>query len=51
MQFIGFQYSFDKIFMPAGFFDERKNAQFIEDFKNDRIDSISNVEWVTGCSM
>lgn len=48
---LGFQYSFDKIFMPAGFFDERKNAQFIEDFKNDRIDSISNVEWVTGCSL
>ncbi len=48
---IGFQYSFDKIFMPAGFFDDKKNSQFIKDFKNDKIDSVSNVEWVTGCSM
>ena len=48
---IGFQYSFDKIFMPAGFFDDKKNSQFISDFKNNKIDPISNVEWVTGCSM
>ena len=48
---IGFQYSFDNIFMPAGFFNEKKNSQFIENFKNNKIDSISNVEWVTGCSM
>ena len=48
---IGFQYSFDKIFMPAGFFDDKKNSQFISDFKNNKIDTISNVEWVTGCSM
>ena len=48
---IGFQYSYDDIFMPAGFFNEKKNSQFVEDFKNNKIDSISNVEWVTGCSM
>ncbi len=48
---IGFQYSYDKIFMPAGFFDEKKNSQFIEDFKNDKINTISSVEWVRGCSM
>ncbi len=48
---IGFQYSYDKIFMPAGFFDEKKNSQFIENFKNDKINTISSVEWVRGCSM
>ena len=48
---IGFQYSFDRIFMPAGFFDEKKNSQFKENFINNKISSIANVEWVTGCSM
>ena len=48
---IGFQYSFDDIFMPAGFFDEKKNQEFKKNFKNNKIESISNVEWVTGCSM
>ena len=48
---IGFQYSFDRIFMPAGFFDEKKNSQFKENFINNKIAPIANVEWVTGCSM
>ena len=48
---IGFQYSFDDIFMPAGFFNEKKNNEFKKNFKNNKIDSISIVEWVTGCSM
>ena len=48
---IGFQYSFDRIFMPAGFFDKKKNSQFKENFINNKIASIENVEWVTGCSM
>ena len=48
---IGFQYSFDRIFMPAGFFDEKKNSQFKENFINNKIAPITNVEWVTGCSM
>ena len=48
---IGFQYSFDEIFIPAGFFDEKKNSIYRDDFKENRIDSISSVEWVTGCSM
>ena len=37
--------------MPAGFFNEKKILNLLEDFKNNKIDSISNVEWVTGCSM
>ena len=48
---IGFQYLFDKIFMPAGFFDEKKNLKFINNFKNNKIELLENVEWVTGCSM
>ena len=48
---IGFQYSFDEIFIPAGFFDEKKNSIYRDDFKENRIESISSVEWVTGCSM
>ena len=48
---IGFQYSFDNIFMPAGFFGEKENEEFRKNFKNNKIDSISSVEWVTGCSM
>ncbi len=48
---IGFQYSYDKIFMPAGFFDKKKNSQFVEDFKNNKINTIFSVEWVVGCSM
>ena len=48
---IGCQYLFDKIFMPAGFFDEKKNKKFIEKFKNDMTDDLTEVEWVTGCSM
>ena len=48
---IGFQYSFDKIFIPAGFFDEKKNSVYRDEFKENKIESISSVEWVTGCSM
>tara|TARA_Y100000389_G_scaffold163920_1_gene167397 strand:- start:483 stop:1382 length:900 start_codon:yes stop_codon:yes gene_type:complete len=48
---IGCQYSFDKVFMPAGFFEKDKNAKFIEDFRNDKTESLTNVEWVTGCSI
>ena len=48
---IGFQYSFDNIFMPAGFLMIEMNKKFRKNFKNNKIDSISSVEWVTGCSM
>ena len=48
---IGFQYSFDEIFIPAGFFDEKKNSVYRDNFKENKIESISSVEWVTGCSM
>ena len=48
---IGCQYLFDKIFMPAGFFNKKKNNEFAENFKINKVNSLSKVEWVTGCSM
>ena len=48
---IGCQYLHDKIFMPAGFFNKHKNANFKDNFKNNKVESLSKVEWVTGCSM
>ena len=48
---IGCQYLYDNIFMPAGFFNKKKNNQFVKDFRNNNIKSLTKVEWVTGCSM
>ena len=48
---IGCQYLEDKIFMPAGFFERKKNLKFAEEFKNNKINSLYKVEWVTGCSL
>ena len=48
---IGCQYLEDKIFMPAGFFERKKNLKFAEEFKNNKINSLYEVEWVTGCSL
>ena len=48
---IGCQYLNDKIFMPAGFFNKEKNNKFKDDFMNNKVDNLSKVEWVTGCSM
>jgi N-acetylglucosaminyl-diphospho-decaprenol L-rhamnosyltransferase len=48
---IGCQYLFDKVFMPAGFFSKKKNNEFVKNFKINKVNSLSKVEWVTGCSM
>jgi len=48
---IGCQYLYDKVFMPAGFFNSKKNKEFKTNFKNDKIDELTKVDWVTGCSM
>ena len=48
---IGCQYTNDRIFMPAGFFEKEKNRNFAEKFKANDINKLENVEWVTGCSM
>tara|TARA_B100000900_G_scaffold409836_1_gene426436 strand:- start:60 stop:965 length:906 start_codon:yes stop_codon:yes gene_type:complete len=48
---IGCQYLNDQIFMPAGFFDKKQNDIFRKNFKNNNIEKLCKVEWVTGCSM
>ena len=48
---IGCQYLHDEIFMPAGFFDKEKNKKFTESFRKDKINELTEVDWVTGCSM
>ncbi len=48
---IGCQYSKDKIFIPAGFFDPKKNEEFKKEFLENKIEDLKKVEWVTGCSM
>ncbi len=48
---IGCQYQKDKIFLPAGFFDKKKNQEFAKIFKNEKTNDLEKVDWVTGCSM
>tara|TARA_B100001063_G_C16734064_1_gene541001 strand:- start:574 stop:1482 length:909 start_codon:yes stop_codon:yes gene_type:complete len=48
---IGCQYSKDKIFMPAGFFDPVANREFREKYFKKISEKFTKVEWVTGCSM
>ncbi len=48
---VGCQYVKDKVFMPAGFFDKHKNKEFREKFKKKIVKDLTNVDWVTGCSM
>ena len=33
---IGCQYLHDRVFMPAGFFDEKKYKKFLANFRNDK---------------
>jgi len=48
---IGCQYSNDKVFMPAGYFDEKKNQVYKKNFLIKKSKSLTKVDWVTGCSM
>ncbi len=48
---IGCQYIDDNIFMPAGFFDKRKNQEFVKNFRENKIEDLAKVDWVTGQSM
>tara|TARA_B110000858_G_C17703793_1_gene427213 strand:- start:90 stop:1001 length:912 start_codon:yes stop_codon:yes gene_type:complete len=48
---IGCQYSFDKIFMPAGYFNEKENKKFKNNFFKTKSKTLTKVDWVTGCSM
>ncbi len=48
---IGCQYIKDKIFAPAGFFNPKKNVEFKKEYLENKIENLTKVEWVTGCSM
>tara|TARA_B100001057_G_scaffold481710_1_gene556062 strand:- start:67 stop:972 length:906 start_codon:yes stop_codon:yes gene_type:complete len=48
---IGCQYLNDRFYMPAGYFDTNKNSVFKNKFLDKKIDTLTKVEWVTGCSM
>ena len=48
---LGCQYLKDKVFLPAGFFNKNLNYEFKEKFHKNEINSLTKVEWVTGCSM
>tara|TARA_B100001063_G_scaffold58068_1_gene52301 strand:+ start:491 stop:1390 length:900 start_codon:yes stop_codon:yes gene_type:complete len=48
---IGCQYVHDKVFMPAGFFNNKKNKEFVMNFRNNQVNDLVEVDWVTGCSM
>lgn len=48
---IGCQFSKDRIFMPAGFFDSKKNHDFKKKFFQNNIKEFTKVEWVLGSSM
>ena len=48
---LGCQYSKDKVFMPGGFFDQKKNVIFKNEFLKRKNEEFQKVEWVTGCAM
>ena len=48
---IGCQYMYDSVFMPAGFFNSKKNNIFKKKIQNNEIVPLEKVDWVTGCSM
>ena len=48
---VGCQYIDDSIFMPAGFFDNKKNKEFTKNFRENKIEDLTKVDWVTGQSM
>tara|TARA_B110000444_G_C18765505_1_gene559776 strand:- start:368 stop:1279 length:912 start_codon:yes stop_codon:yes gene_type:complete len=48
---IGCHYKDDKIFMPAGFFDSKKNEKFRKNFFKKKPNNLIKVDWVVGCAM
>ena len=38
-------------FLPAGFFNKKQNQEFSKKFKDEKVDDLEKVDWVTGCSM
>tara|TARA_A100001015_G_C14905185_1_gene678023 strand:- start:339 stop:1238 length:900 start_codon:yes stop_codon:yes gene_type:complete len=48
---IGCQYLYDETFMPAGFFDSKRNKEFVKEFRSNKNGNLVDIDWVTGCSM
>jgi N-acetylglucosaminyl-diphospho-decaprenol L-rhamnosyltransferase len=48
---IGCQYSNETSYLPAGFFDKKKNKAFHKSFFKNKKKILTKVDWVTGCSM
>jgi len=48
---IGCQNINNRNFLPAGFFNSKKNELFCKKFKSNEILLLEKVDWVTGCSM
>ena len=48
---IGCQYSNETDYLPAGFFNKKKNNIFQKNFFGNKKKSLTKVDWVTGCSM
>ena len=48
---IGCQYSNETKYLPAGFFEKKKNDIFKKNFLNIKKKNLIKVDWVTGCSM
>ena len=44
---IGCQYLYDRVFMPAGFFNKKYNKKFVENFKDDKIEELAEVDLYT----
>jgi len=48
---IGCQYSNETTYLPAGFFDKKKNDIFRKNFLKYKKKKLAKVDWVIGCSM
>jgi len=48
---MGCQYKFDKIFMPGGFFDKKKDQSFKKKFYILKNNNLNTVEWISGCAI
>jgi len=48
---IGCQYSNEKIYVPAGYFDSSKDQLFKKKYFKEKFKSLIKVDWVVGCAM
>jgi N-acetylglucosaminyl-diphospho-decaprenol L-rhamnosyltransferase len=48
---IGCQYSYDKVYMPAGFFKQKIDQEFRKNFFKLKNKDLIKVDWITGCAI